>query len=255
MGQTSAIIIAAGMGSRLLPLTSSTPKCMLTVGKETILQQQLNAFRGVGIENISVVRGHVKEKLLNDPLLSFFDNHSYRTNNVLASLFCAEQAIVGDVVISYSDILFSPGIVEELLLSQEDITVAVDRNWREQYVGRKMHPVQEAEKVILDESGCVVEIGKHLDAASTMIAGEFIGMLRLSPSGASIFRTHFKRCQALDASLQFQQAETLNKAYLTDFLQELIAQGIKVSACLFSGSWMEIDTMEDLKRARELYGG
>ena len=71
--QTSAIIIAAGMGSRLMPLTSDKPKCMLKFGGMTLLERQIKAYRSCGITNISIVRGYQKNKINYDDL-HFFEN-------------------------------------------------------------------------------------------------------------------------------------------------------------------------------------
>ena len=107
----SAIIIAAGLGSRLEDLTKDNPKCMLKLGDKTIIEHQLNAFRANNITNISVVRGYKKHKI-DLPNVTYFDNDQFESNNVLNSLMYAEEALAGNVVISYSDIIFSPAIVE-----------------------------------------------------------------------------------------------------------------------------------------------
>lgn len=250
----SAIIIAAGMGRRLLPHTEALPKCMLSLGLQTILQQQIRALGDAGIETISIVRGYMKQKIVTDQHVTFFENINYTSNNILESLFCAEPAIQGSVVICYSDILYTPDIVRDLLASTADVAVAVDRDWRKHYVGRTMHPLAEAEKVILDDHANVTKIGKHLDDSDSAVAGEFIGMLRLSTVGSSLFKSHFRRCQADYGHGRFHQAHTLSKAYLTDFLQELVDQGEVVHAVPTAGRWMEIDTVQDLERARRKFG-
>jgi len=81
-----AIVIAAGLGSRLKGYTEALPKCMLKFGDKTLLERQLDVYRECGIDNISVVRGYEKEKINFDDL-RYFENPDYRNNNVLCSLF------------------------------------------------------------------------------------------------------------------------------------------------------------------------
>lgn len=89
---TSAIIIAAGRGSRMQSFTDDKPKCLLRFGDKTLLEGQLEAYRACGIEDISLVRGYQRDKI-NVPGLRYFENPQYADNNILVSLFCAEEAI------------------------------------------------------------------------------------------------------------------------------------------------------------------
>ena len=95
-----SIIIAAGLGSRLKGYTEALPKCMLMFGDKTLLQRQLEVLRGCGINDISVVRGFKKEKINYDGL-KYFENNDYQNNNILNSLFYAEETIHGNVIINF----------------------------------------------------------------------------------------------------------------------------------------------------------
>ena len=183
--QTSAIIIAAGMGSRLMPLTSDKPKCMLKFGGMTLLERQIEAYRSCGITNISIVRGYQKDKI-NYPDCNYYENDEYENNNILHSLFFAKEAIKGHVICAYSDILFESGVVARALESSHDIAIVVDIDWRDYYLDRRDHPLNEAETVIFNADNQVETIGKIL-ADKDDVHGEFIGMLRLSPRGSKIF--------------------------------------------------------------------
>ena len=171
-----AMIIAAGMGSRLQPLTDDLPKCMLDFGGKTLLQRQIEAYNACGITDISVIRGYQKEKINYDGL-RYYENPDFENNNILSSLFYAEQELDSHIVISYSDILFESHVVQRLLQSDHDISIVVDIDWRGYYVGRKDHPIEEAENVIFDANNNVVEIGKILTDKHD-VHGEFIGNLQ-----------------------------------------------------------------------------
>ncbi|MFH1423808.1 MAG: sugar phosphate nucleotidyltransferase, partial [Candidatus Nealsonbacteria bacterium] len=100
-----AIIIAAGMGKRLNPLTGDIPKCLLKIGDKTIMERQLEALRLCGITDSTVIRGYQGNKI-NFAGIKYYENTNYQNNNILNSLFCAEPEMNGDFIASYSDILY-----------------------------------------------------------------------------------------------------------------------------------------------------
>jgi phosphoenolpyruvate phosphomutase len=241
------MIIAAGLGRRLNPYTNEMPKCMLDFGGKTLLQRQLDVFRACGIEEVSVIRGYKKEKINYDGL-RYYENLDYENNNILNSLFYGEAELNGPIVISYSDILFEMTVVEQLLKSDEDISIVVDIDWQDYYVDRIDHPIEEAENVVFGENSKVREIGK-IFKKNDHVDGEFIGMLKLSQQGTKIFKEHFHRAKEMYWDLPFQHAQTFQKAYLTDFIQEMVELGVIVHCVKISKCWKEIDTVEDYQKA------
>ena len=242
-----AIIIAAGLGSRLGDLTKDTPKCMLKINGKSILQRQLDAYRANGITQFSVIRGYHSEKI-NLPDIDYHENYDFRHNNILNSLFCAESAISGNVLISYSDIIFEPHVVERLLSSNADISIVVDVDWKTSYEHRISHPIEEAENVIFDANHQVLDIGKILTRPGD-VHGEFIGMLKLSPKGAKIFKRHFNRAKELFWDKPYQKANKFQNAYITDFLKDMTELGVPIHSVIIERGWSEIDTPEDLRNA------
>ena len=244
---TKALIIAAGLGSRLKKHTENLPKCMLDFGGKTLLQRQLEAYNKNNIKDISLIRGYKKEKI-NYKGLRYFENKDYKNNNILNSIFYAEKIINGNIIISYSDILFDPTVVQRTMESNHDISVVVDIDWRGYYVGRKDHPISEAENVIFNSNNEVEKIGK-INTGNEEVHGEFIGMIKLSNRGAEIFKEHFHRLKKIYWNKPFQRAKIFQKAYLTDFIQELVDIGFKVHCVIIESGWKEIDTVEDYKKA------
>ena len=244
---SKALIIAAGLGSRLKKHTENLPKCMLDFGGKTLLQRQLDSYKKCGIKDISLIRGYKKEKI-NYKGIRYFENKDYKENNILNSIFYAEKIINGNIIISYSDILFDHSVVQRTLDSDHDISVVVDIDWRGYYVGRKDHPLSEAENVIFNSNNEVEKIGK-INTGDQEVHGEFIGMIKLSNQGAEIFKEHFNRLKKIYWNKPFQRAKTFQKAYLTDFIQELVDIGIKVHCVIIESGWKEIDTVEDYKKA------
>ena len=245
--KTKALIIAAGLGSRLKKHTQNLPKCMLDFGGKTLLQRQLEAYKDSGIEDISLIRGYKKEKIKYKGI-KYFENTDFRNNNILNSIFYAEKFINGNIIISYSDILFDSSVVQRTLDSNHDISVVVDIDWRGYYVGRKDHPISEAENVIFNSNNEVSKIGK-INKGNEEVHGEFIGMIKLSDYGTKIFKEHFHRLKKIYWNKPFQRAKTFQNAYLTDFIQELVDIGIKVHCVIIESGWKEIDTVEDYKKA------
>tara|TARA_B100000029_G_scaffold484643_1_gene537071 strand:- start:646 stop:1782 length:1137 start_codon:yes stop_codon:yes gene_type:complete len=244
---SKALIIAAGLGSRLKKHTKNLPKCMLDFGGKTLLQRQLDSYKKCGIKDISIIRGYKKEKI-NYKGIKYFENTDYENNNVLNSVFYAEKVINGNIIISYSDILFDPSVVQRALDSVHDISVVVDIDWRGYYVGRKDHPISEAENVIFNSNNEVEKIGK-INTGKEEVHGEFIGMIKLSNRGADLFKQHFNRLKKIYWNKPFQRAKIFQKAYLTDLIQELVDIGVKVHCVIIESGWKEIDTVEDYKKA------
>jgi L-glutamine-phosphate cytidylyltransferase len=242
-----SVIIAAGMGSRLGSYTENLPKCMLSFGSMTLLQRQIEAYRECGITDIALIRGYKKEKI-NYENIRYYDNDDFETNNILNSLFYAEEELNGNLIVSYSDILFENQVVQRLLQSHHDISIVVDIDWQGYYVGRQDHPIEEAENVVFDANNNVVEIGKIMTDKHD-VHGEFIGMMKFSPRGIEIFKKHFKRSKALYWDKPFQRAAVFQKAYLTDMIQEMVDFGMPVHCVIIERGWKEIDTGEDYEKA------
>jgi choline kinase/DNA-binding XRE family transcriptional regulator len=245
--KTKALIVAAGLGSRLKDHTENLPKCMLDFGGKTLLQRQIVSYKACGIENINIIRGYKKNKI-NYKGLNYFHNPDYKDNNILNSIFYGEKVLNGNVIISYSDILFDSHVVKRLLESEHDISVVVDIDWKGYYVNRKDHPLSEAENVIFNSNNEVVKIGK-IATEKEEVHGEFIGMIKLNRRGAEIFKQNFHRVKKLYWNKPFQRAKTFQKAYLTDMIQELSDIGIKVHCVIIEKGWKEIDTVEDYQKA------
>lgn len=242
-----AIIIAAGMSSRLAELTDDKPKCMLEIRGKTILQRQIEAFNQCGITEIIVIRGYKKE-VINYTGVKYIYNQNYRRNNILESLMYAESDMDGEFVASYSDILFKASVVRRLLESKSNISIVTDIDWQSRYKKRFQHPIEEAEKVTVSNNR-VIEIGKATNP--NKVYGEFIGLAKFTNAGAEILKTNYKRVVAEFGKTQFHAAPSVEQAYLTDMLQELIDKGYTISNVDIKGQWMELDTAEDINAARK----
>ncbi len=254
-----SIFIAAGMGTRLRPYTDDCPKCMLPLNGKPVIANNVDHLRANGVTDLSIVVGYRKEKI-HVAGAEVFENPDYANNNILFSLMCAsdifESAIAEgrDLVISYSDIIYSNEIVRELVARDEDIVIAVDVDWRAQYEGRTEHPLSEAENVVMDPERRALRLGKNVDGEAGLEDAEFTGLLKLTPKGARGWLSHFRKLQAsLQPTDPFQNAKEFQKAYLCDFLQDLVDNGTEVTCSTFSGGWMEFDTVQDYEKLLATY--
>jgi len=171
-GFVKAIILAAGMGTRMGSMTKSLPKCLaIQFNGESLLNNQIQTLKRSGVYDIVVVRGYEGEKI-KVPKIRYAWNRDYAANNVLESLMCAENELEGDVIISYSDIWYQDSVLKKLLRSDKDIAIGVDIDWKEYYEGRKLHPIEEAENVIFDSNNRVIKIGKIAVARNSALFGK-----------------------------------------------------------------------------------
>lgn len=256
---TRAILIAAGRGQRLGDNTREVPKCMVQVGARPILGWVWDAFRAAGIDELVVIRGYLGDVLepfvrALVPRVHFVDNTDWQHNNVLLSLACARRYLDRPCLLSYSDIIFTPSVAQAVVASPAEIGLVIDREFRAVYEGRTAHPLDEGEVADLMPDGTVARVGKRALPPADAI-GEFIGLARLGERGvATVGRALDELARRFDGREDepFQRARAYRNAYLTDLWQELIDRGIALEPVLIDGGWREIDTLQDLDRARKL---
>jgi phosphoenolpyruvate phosphomutase len=240
-----AIIVAAGESSRLLPLISDRPACLLEIGDRTILGRELENLRACGIHDIVVVRGYQGDKI-RYPAIRYYDNREYRSTGILRSLFHAEGEMDTDFVFCYSDILYTRQALELLLRDQSDISLVVDTDWQQNYRGRRQHRTPEAElvRIVGDR---MAQIGSGAIPAGEA-HGEFIGLAKFSKQGAESLKAIYEWASDNYRDRNFHSSPSVDRASFTDLVQELIDQGYPVGHVDIHGGWAEIDTVEDFDR-------
>lgn len=246
-----ALIIAAGKGRRLGQHTKNLPKCLLPVADKPIIDHQIEALHANGITDIAIVKGYLSGAIQRDEISTSFMNDDYENNNILASMMYAAEFLDDDVIVSYSDIIYSKDVVKTLMKTSHAITAVVDTDWRGRYTDRHDHPESEAEKALFDsKTAAASEFGKVIDASPENI-GEFIGLYKLSRDGAKTFRDAYYKAKSEFDGEPFVHAKVFSSAYITDLFNYLIASGTLVHCAFIQKDWWEIDTEEDLLGARE----
>lgn len=237
-----------------MPETESIPKCMMDgMGGQRVLDWILDSLLHAGIDDIVFIGGYHVEKVVEAyPRLRFYNNTEWPNNNILESLMYAAPEMNTAFVASYSDIVYRRSAAQRLMASSAEVALVVDRDWQMRYVGRTLHPESQSEKVVVRD-GRVVGIGKHIPSDEAY--GEFIGLAKFSQGTARLMRDHYLQIRDDYLTRPFHKAPNIRMAYLTDMIQELIDLGVRVEPVDIWADWAELDTTQDLKRARQQLDG
>jgi choline kinase len=234
-----AIILSAGQGKRLLPLTEEVPKCLLPVRGKKLIEWQIDALHRCGVDDITVVTGYYSEKV--DEVLQrsygpgrikTLYNPAYATTDNLVSCWAVSHEMNRDFILLNGDTLFEPAVLNRLLESPDrPVTVVVDL--------KDLFDADDMKAEI--EGGRLVRIGKGI--APDKAQGESIGMILFRGQGPMLFRNGLKK--ALNDP-------TSGKKWYLSVIDEM-AQVMPVWTCSIHGlKWCEVDFPADLKKADEV---
>lgn len=232
-----ALILAAGMATRLRPLTDNTPKCLLTLGGRTLLGRALDALKAAGLSEVVIVTGFMREKIEEfvrenyaDMSVEFIHNEPYASTNNIYSLWLARPAVDGEsVLLLDSDILFDPRVIVRLQESSFPSCLAMND-----------HPLgQEEIKVVADGEGYVAEIGKTCEIEASV--GESIGIEKMSAEYVGALYEELGRMIG---------DEGLTGIFYEAAFERLIPQGHRFGIVDTTDLLaMELDTVEDFRHA------
>lgn len=236
-----AIILAAGMASRLRPLTENTPKCLLKVGEKCLLQRSIDALASNGIHDFVIVTGYLHEMIETFVAEQYGDNINVKfihndvfdsTNNIYSLWLARPEAEGQEILLLDSDLLYDARIITKVMESDADNVLTLIR-----------HELGEEEmKVVLDrENGTIIEISKTCNPADA--AGESLGIEKM---GCRYTSALYKELEPM------MNEEHLENVFYERAFERLIAKGhtykvIDVTE-LFS---CELDTVEDFENAKE----
>lgn len=240
-----AIILAAGQGSRLRPLTDNKPKCMVEYNKKPIIDYILEIIEDCGINNIAIVGGYKQEVLqkhLKNKEIKFYTNEKFDKTNMVHTLFCAEDWIDQDIIISYADIIYKKEILQKLIESNADISVVVDKEWQKLWELRMENPLSDAETMKLDENNNIIELGKKPQSLID-IEGQYIGLIKISKNVIQKVKSFY---QNLNKTALYD-GKNFENMYMTSFIQLIIDKLMPVKAVFVNQGWIEIDNLQDLK--------
>ena len=247
------IILAAGRGSRLTPLTDNKPKCLVKLFGKSLLEWQIEKFRKFGIKDISIVTGY-KKKLISMDGIKIYHNNNFEKTNMVETLFCAKKEINETVIVSYGDIIFQDNVVQQLIESKDDFSVVIDKEWKRYWDIRFDNPLDDAESLILDSENNIKNIGQKTVTLEE-IQGQYIGLMMFKGNSTKIIKKFYEKMKELskmgknplNSNLPFELS------YMTDFLQGLVNEKYKLKAILIKNGWLELDSMQDYEIYNKLY--
>lgn len=238
-----AIVLSAGQGKRLLPLTTTNPKCLLEVdGSRSVLELQLGALARCGVDRATVLVGFGADRVerfvegadFGGMRVDTLFNPFYSLTDNLATCWMARSAMDQDFIILNGDTLFDDDLLARVLAAPPaPVSVTIDR--KDEYDADDM-------KITLDTERRLKAIGKTLP--SHTVDGESIGILLFRGEGVGAYR------DALDRAIR--QPDSLRRWYLS--VVDEMAQKMTVQTISIEGFWWtEIDSPDDLAGARGHY--
>ena len=236
-----AILLSAGQGSRMLPLTVDRPKCLIEFSGRSLLAWQIEMLARGGVRRIDVVTGF-KTDMVDEVIAAIDDsrveihtqfNPFYKVADNLGSCWIAREAMEGDFLILNGDTLVSEEIVRKV---QEDGTwpIAVTVDLKDSYDSDDM-------KVTRDPDGQLTQIGKTLAAEETN--AESIGFLAFRGEGAALFRDAVRAAMRTPEGVQHWYLKVIDSLAATGKVGTVSIEGL---------GWAEVDFLNDIEIATRL---
>lgn len=229
-----ALILAAGVGSRMRPLTDKCPKCLLKVGDKTFIDRQIEIFKNCSLNEIFVVTGYKAEMIRNHlkDTVKYIFNPFYETTNSVVSLWLATLNIDDDILIVNSDVIFDEELIKRMTVCKSDINVAVSLKWS-------------------DERGYKAEIidnhvvNMSMDIEHDKIGGEYAGLIYVK---REVLNNLKKQSEKLLAEKKFN-------IWFEDMIVEMIKSGNVADAVAVNpDKWYEVDNVKELEYAGNKFG-
>ena len=231
-----ALILAAGLGTRLAPITNDKPKSLVSVNGKPILMKQIENLRENNINDIVIVSGYkagILEKAVHKyyPEIKIIESVDYATTNNMYSAYLARKEI-GDnsFIMMNADVFYDSSIIKTLLKDKAENAIVTDIN----------RYIEESMKVV-ENDGRLVKISKTIAPEDAL--GSSIDVYKFSKDGG---KAYFAKCA--EYIEEKKELKMWSEVALNDNLQEVV-----FTACPLNGRWLEIDNHEDLKAAEKLF--
>jgi len=220
-----AIIMAAGVGKRLLGLNMNKPKCLLTAGSETLIRRSVNLLVNKGISDITVIVGYeadlIRNELKND--VAYFENPHFLTTNSIMSLWYAKDLLEDNVLLLNGDLYYEHGILDYAKNQTNPVVMLADStridnaDYRFGFIGNQIN-----------------RFGKHLTNQET--DGEYVGIVRIDQCFIKTFK------QTLEEMITAGKSNI----WWEDVLYSFISKQIPIHFYDVAGTfWSEVDTLQD----------
>jgi len=236
---TTALLLAAGTGTRLRPLTRNAPKCLTEVGGRPILDRLIHNLRAKGIERLVVVLGYQGDKIreflrhkAGDMQIDYVVNPDYRTTNNLYSLWLARQQIQEPFLLVESDLVFEARMLDDMLYPDR---IAISR----------LRPWMNGTTVALVSGSRVAAFHPDCNNSDTPCY-----------KTVNLYSLSLKTWQVMEERLSRYVSDGRLGVYYEAVFADMVADGsLAFDAVFFDADrWYEIDTLADLDEAEKLFG-
>jgi len=235
---TTAILLAAGTGSRLLPLTKKTPKCLTLVAGQPILGRLIHNLRLQGIRRLVVVIGHMGDQIreylqhhAGDMQIDYVTNPVYQTTNNIYSLWLAKEQIREPFLLVESDLVFNASMLDDMLTPNK---IAISR----------IRPWMNGTTVTLDSTG---QVANFFDSNCINDDTHYktVNIYSLS---------EFTWQQVLKRMSHYITTGRLGKYYENVFADMVNKGSLSFASVFFdTDRWYEIDNLSDLREAEKMF--
>lgn len=231
-----ALILAAGLGTRLAPITNDRPKSMVTVNGQPILFKQIENLHENGITDITIVSGYKADVLKKAVFgryaeINIIESVDYAATNNMYSAYLAKDIFIdADFLMMNADVFYDASVIRTLLAYEASNAIVTD-------IGNYL---EESMKVI-EENGRLIQISKKIEPGDAL--GVSIDIYKFSAEGGKAF---FAKCT--DYIEEKGELKLWSEVALNDILAE-----VSFEACPLNGRWLEIDNYEDLIAAEKMF--
>lgn len=231
-----AIILSAGQGRRLMPLTESIPKCCLMLEGTSLLGHQIDALMANGIDDIVVVTGYAHQvvdevvRKFHKPSIRTLYNPFYALSDNLGTSWLARNEMNEPFLLINGDTLFEASTLSQLLSGERSYPITLASDHKDDYDSDDMK--------ISSDGRQLKRVGKKLDA--DIVNGESIGMMVFDQAGANAF---VKKIETL-----MRGPDGLARWYLSA-IDELAMEGVVGISSIHGLGWCEVDDLTDFNRA------
>ncbi|BCV44432.1 phosphocholine cytidylyltransferase family protein [Shewanella algae] len=235
------VILAAGVGSRLRPMTNDKPKCLVSTAGKPILQYQLDTYKEAGIKKLIIVVGYegkaVKDYLKHnkDFDITIIENEAYEDTNNMYSLYLVREHIRGKAfILNNADLSVDSSLVSRMINDKRTDLVAVDTGLFN----------EESMKITVNGNNKIVDISKKIMEESSF--GCSIDFYKFSAESCEIFLTEIESIIEIDSNLKDWTEVAMQRLFMS---QKLVFEPLDIKGL----SWVEIDNYEDLALSDEIF--
>ncbi len=238
-----AVILAAGLGSRLKPLTDDAPKCLTEVNGRILLEHTLDILEKNGIDETAIVIGYLGD-IITDRIgqqfrnmkVTYIRNDIYDKTNTMYSTWLARDYLRQGTILIEGDTIFEEALIKQLLRTHPDNAC---------WVGDRFSPEYNGSMSTTDSEDRIINVRIVREELSEYPDNHFksTGVLKIAPDyGKSLTRWLEEDIGRDDVKIYY------------DIVISRHLEDAPIYICNFTGGqWCEIDDMDDLKRAEKLF--